>query len=288
MERHTKSYLQLIKPGITLSNTIAAIAGYFLAASSHGFGLTTFIGAIGGTALLIASGCVFNNIIDRKIDKRMKRTSKRVIVGGTISVTRAAILSAVLGGGGLALLLLWTNTLTVILGIIAYIWYVGIYGYAKRKTSYSTLIGGVTGALPPVAGYTAVTGVLDPAAVILFFILFFWQLPHFYAIAVFRQKEYEAAGLPIWSVERGTKSTKAQILYYALAYALVAPLLTVYGYTGIVYEIGAIALGAYWIWVGIRDYKKIDDIKWAKKMFGISLLVLLVICGLIAIGGYLP
>lgn len=288
MERHTKSYLQLIKPGITLSNTIAALAGYFLAVSNASFVLTNFIGAIGGTAAIIASACVFNNILDRKIDRRMKRTKKREIVGGTIAIYQAAIFSAVLAVVGFGLLAVWTNSLTVLLGVIAYIWYVAIYGYAKRTTAYSTIIGGVAGALPPVAGYVAVAGSIDIAAIILFFILFFWQMPHFYAIAIFRQKDYENAGLPIWSVERGIKSTKAQILYFTLAYALIAPLLTVYGYTGTIYEIAAIALGGYWIWVGIRGYKKLDDIKWAKKMFGISLLVLLSICALIAVGGYLP
>lgn len=288
MERHTRSYLQLIKPGITLSNTIAATAGYFLAVSAASFDVTTFIGAIGGTAAVIASACVANNIIDRRIDRRMKRTSKRAIVGGDVSVTRAAVLSILLGVAGFALLAVWTNNLTVLLGAVAYVWYIAIYGYAKRTTAYSTLIGGVAGALPPVAGYTAVTGSIDGAAIVLFLILFFWQMPHFYAIAIFRRKDYEKASLPIWSVERGVKSTKTQILYYVLAYALIAPLLTVYGYTGTVYEVVVVALSIYWLWIGVRDYKKIDDIVWAKKMFGISLLVLLSVCALIAVGGYLP
>jgi len=265
MERRTRSYLQLIKPGITLSNTIAAIAGYFLAVSIASFEIKTFIGVIGGTAAVIASACVVNNIIDRHVDRRMKRTSKRVIVGGDISTTRAAIVAVLLGIVGFVLLAAWTNTLTVLLGAIAYIWYIAIYGYAKRTTAYSTLIGGVAGALPPVAGYTAVTGSIDGAAVVLFLILFFWQMPHFYAIAIFRRKDYEKAGLPIWSVERGVKSAKAQILYFVLAYALVAPLLTVYGYTGTVYEVAVIALSVYWLWVGIRDYKTVDDVVWAKK-----------------------
>lgn len=288
MERHTRSYLQLIKPGITLSNTLSGAAGFFLAASMVPFSWAALAGALGGIAAVIASACAVNNIIDRDIDKRMKRTSKREVVSGSISVPHAIIFAVVLGLIGFTLLLTLTNLLTFMLGVIAYVWYVVIYGIAKRTTPLSTIIGGVPGALPPVAGYTALTGSLDVAALLLFCILFFWQLPHFYAISMFRQSDYASAKLPVWAVRYGMKSTKIQIFVSVVLYAIAASLLAVFGYTGIVYLVISSALSIYWIYKGVTLYNKHDDVKWARAMFGVSLLVLLSMIILISVGGYLP
>lgn len=288
MERHSRSYLQLIKPGITLSNTISGIAGSFLAASFMPFSWLILVGAVGGIAFIIASACVMNNILDRNIDKRMKRTAKRDVASGVISIPKALVFGIVIGLVGFGLLIFLTNTLTVMLGVIAYVWYVAIYGLAKRTTVYSTLIGGVAGALPPVAGYTALTGTIDAGAIILFLILFFWQMPHFYAIAMFRQSDYASANLPVWSVKYGMKSSKLQILLFTIVFAVIFALPTVFNYTGIVYLLGSLALSGYWLYKGISLYNKIDDVKWARTMFGVSLLVMLAMSVLIAVGGYLP
>ena len=288
MERHTRSYLQLIKPGITLSNTMTAVAGFFLASSVVAFRLEALIGATLGIALVIASACVLNNIIDRDIDVRMKRTRRRAVVSGAISVLPASLFLIVLGVAGFSLLLFLTNIVTFILGVIAYFWYVVIYGVAKRTTPFSTIIGGVPGALPPVAGYTALTGVVDPTAIVLFFILFFWQIPHFYAISIFRRNDYANAGLPVWAVRYGVKSAKLQILVSVIMYGIVTSLLFVFGHVGIVYLIVSSLLSLYWLYKGIVLYRRIDDEKWAKTMFGISLLLILAMSLLIAIGGYLP
>jgi protoheme IX farnesyltransferase len=264
------------------------IAGFFLAASIVPFSVAALIGVVVGIALIIASACVFNNILDRDIDKHMKRTKKRDVASGVISVPKALVFGSVLGLVGFVAILLLTNVLTFTLGVVAFVWYVVIYGYAKRTTVMSTIIGGVAGALPPVAGYTALTGKIDAAAVILFLILFFWQMPHFYAIAMFRRSDYASAKLPVWSVKYGMKSAKKQILIFAIVYAISAGLLYVFGYTHIVYLVVSTALSAYWLHQGISFYKKVDDEKWARKMFGASLLVLLSMCLLIAVGGFLP
>jgi protoheme IX farnesyltransferase len=292
VERRSRSYLQLIKPGITLSNTLSGVAGFFLAASIVKLEFyqyaTVFFGAIFGIALIIASACVVNNVLDRDIDKRMKRTAKRDVASGIISVRKAMIFAGILGVVGLSLLMLYTNTLTFILGVIAYVWYIVIYGIAKRTTVLSTIIGAVAGALPPAAGYTALTGQFNGGAIILFLILLFWQMPHFYAIAMFRHKDYASAKLPVWSVVYGLKSTKKQILIFTILYAIVASLLYVFGYAGIIYLVLSLALSVYWLYRGISLYNKLDDEKWARKMFGASLLVLMAMLLLISIGGYLP
>jgi len=288
MERRSRSYLQLIKPGITLSNTISGVAGFFLATSLVAFRLNSFVGAIIGIAFIIASACVVNNVLDRDIDKRMKRTAKRDVASGVISVPKALSFATLLGLIGFISIFVLTNPLTFMLGVIAYIWYVVVYGLAKRTTVLSTIVGGVAGALPPVAGYTALTGHIDAAAIILFLILFFWQMPHFYAISMFRRSDYASAKLPIWSVVYGMKSTKRQILVFIVLYAIAATLLTFFGYTGVIYLVVSLALSIYWLSRGIMFYRKLDDIKWARKMFGTSLLVLLSMCLLISVGGYLP
>jgi protoheme IX farnesyltransferase len=280
--------LKLLKPGITLSNTISGVAGFFLAASIVAFSWTAFVGAIGGIALIIASACVMNNILDRDIDKKMKRTAKRDVASGAITVWKALAFGAILGIAGFSLILLWTNFLTFLLGAIAYVWYVAIYGWAKRTTAYSTLVGGVAGALPPVAGYTALTGKIDAGAIILFLILFIWQMPHFYAIAMFRRSDYASAKLPVWSVKYGMKSTKAQILVFTILFGVTSIMLSFFGYTGVVYLVLMLVLAGYWLYKGISLYDKVSDIKWARTMFGVSLLVLLSTCLLIAVGGYLP
>ena len=288
MERHTRSYLQLMKPGITLSNTISAVAGFFLASSMFGFSAITGIGVVVGVAFVIASACVVNNVLDRDIDTRMKRTKGREIAAGKISIPFALVYAFILGVIGFGSLALYTNHLTVLLGVIAVIWYVVIYGIAKRTTPLSTIIGGVAGALPPMAGYVAVSGTIDATAWVLFGLLMVWQLPHFYAISVFRHDDYKQAGLPVWSVRYGIDTTKAQILFWIIIFALLTPLLTLLQATGVTYLVIMTIVSAYWVVVGIVQYKKLDSVAWSRKMFGISLLEMLVMSGSIAAGGYLP
>lgn len=289
MEQHTRpSYLRLIKPGITLSNTLSGLAGALLAASVVPFNLSAFLGAIGGIALIIASACVANNILDRDMDARMQRTSTRGVPMGTIKIPQALAFLVVLGATGFWLLWAFTNTLTVVLGVIAFIWYVVIYDITKRTTPLSTVIGGVAGSLPPVAGYTALTGTIDAAAIILFWILFFWQLPHFYAISMFRRDDYAAAKVPVWAVRYGMKSAKRHIFISAILYAVAASLLFFFGYVGVTYLVLSSALSVYWVYKGAVLYRTADDLKWAHAMFGISLLVLMAIVALISIGGFLP
>jgi len=261
------------------SNAIAALAG-FLLASQWNIDWLLLLVTIAGVMFVIASACVCNNYIDRGIDVRMKRTKKRALVSGVISGTNAIVYCIVLGLIGF-LLLSFTNALTFGLGVTAYILYVVVYGYFKRTSVYGTLVGSVSGALPPVAGYTAVTGSIDLAAVVLFLILTAWQMPHFYAIAMFRRDDYAAAKIPVLPVVRGMKAAKREIFAYIVLLAVVAPLLTVFGYAGIVYAIIAVTAAGGWVVLAIRNYS-MDDVAWARKMFFYSLGCLLVLCFAVA------
>ncbi len=241
-----------------------------------------------GTSLVIASACVFNNYIDRDIDKHMARTKKRALVTGLIPGPIALTYATVLGLLGFLILSIYTNWLTVALGFVGIFSYVVLYGIGKRRSVHGTLVGSISGAMPPVAGYTAVTNRFDSGALLLFLILVFWQMPHFYAIAMRRYNDYAAAKLPVLPVKKGMKTTKVQILFYILAFSVAAGLLTVLGYTGYIYLIVMAGLGLYWLWLGLKGFKASDNTAWAKKMFLFSLIVILGFSIMVSVGSRLP
>lgn len=282
-------YYQLVKPGIVYSNAIATMAGFFLAYAQLGrFDIRIFLGVIIGTSFIIASACVLNNYIDRHIDKKMKRTSKRATAAGKISRTNVLAYTVTLGLIGLTILGLLTNILTMALGVLAYISYIVLYGIGKRKTVHGTLVGAISGGLPPVAGYAALTNRLDTAAILLFFVLVAWQMPHFYAIAMRRKDEYAAANIPVLPVVKGLYATKVQIVLYVVLFIAVNILFTVFGYTGYVYLVVMTIVGLIWLYKGLKGFKTEADEKWALKMFLFSLAVLLILCVMLAVGGLLP
>jgi protoheme IX farnesyltransferase len=217
----------------------------------------------------------------------MERTKKRAIAAGNVSGFAAISYGSALAVAGFIILAVFTNWLVFGLGVIAIVFYVVFYGLAKRRSVYGTLVGSIPGATPSVAGYLAVTNHIDSAALILFLILVFWQMPHFYAIAMYRYKDYKAAGLPVLPVERGMAAARVQILAYIIALTIAATLLSVFGYTGYIYLTVVLALGVYWLLQG-RSYKSSNAAKWGKKMFLSSLVVSLGLSMIIATGAHLP
>jgi len=285
-----KTYYRLTKPGIIYGNSINVLAGYFLAAGVlRSFEWRALVGVCVGSALVMACGCVYNNILDRDIDRRMARTKKRALVQGAVSVPAALAYATLLGVAGFALLALWTNRLTVIIGAVGLVAYVVLYGVAKRTTVHSTLVGSVSGAIPPVAGYTALTGHLDGAAWILFAILVAWQMPHFYAIGMYRLQDYKNAGLPILPVVKGLRAAKIQIVAYIAAFAAACALLTIFGYTGYIYLVATTGLSIWWLIRGLQGFRAgTDDVKWARKMFFFSLIITLDVAIMLSVGALLP
>jgi protoheme IX farnesyltransferase len=272
-----KLYYRLAKPGIVYGNVMAVAAGFLLASKWHvNFGL--LLAVLAGMVLVIASACVSNNYIDRDIDKKMSRTKKRALVSGEIAGRSALIFGSMLGIAGFLILGLYSNGLTLATAIVGWFFYVFIYGYAKRHSVHGTLVGAIPGATPPVAGYLAVTDHLDGGALSLFLILVCWQMPHFYAIAMFRRDDYKAASLPVWPVKNGMRSTKLQILLYVSLFTVAVSLLGVLGYAGSGFLVVMVLLGLYWLWRAAQGFRAKDDVKWARKMFGSSLIVLLVLC----------
>jgi protoheme IX farnesyltransferase len=218
----------------------------------------------------------------------MARTKKRATATGRISARNTLVYAATLGVIGFGVLILSTNVLTVMLGVLAYISYIVFYGFTKRTTVHGTLVGAIAGGLPPVAGYTALTDQFDFAAILLFLVLVAWQMPHFYAIAMRRAADYASAGIPVLPVAKGMRVTKLQIIIYVALFIVVNILFTVAGYTGFIYMTIMTAAGLLWLIKGIRGFRVETDEKWALGMFLFSLFVLLLLCVMLAVGGLLP
>ena len=281
-------YYSLTKPGVLYGNALTAAAGFLLAARGQ-VDLPLFLALCLGTTLVIASATVLNNVLDREIDTDMERTKKRAKVTGRIGVRNAVIFSSVLFVLGMAMLIAWTNWLVVIVGLGGFLVYVVLYGMlSKRMSIHGTLVGSVSGAAPILAGYVAVTGAIDPGAVLAFLAVFLWQMPEFYSIAIYRHDEYARAGVPVISVVRGIPNTTLQILIYTIGFVVSTLLLPVFGYVGFVYTTVMGLLGAYWIWLGIVGLNAADPAAWARRMFRYSLVMILVYCIMVSVGPVLP
>jgi len=282
-----KLYYSLTKPRVTYGNAITAVAGFLLASKGTiDWGL--FLALTVGMTLVIASACVLNNYLDQDIDAKMTRTKTRALVQGVIPGRNAVMFSIVLGILGTVILFFFTNLLTTIVGILGFVVYVVLYGMlSKRLSIHGTLVGSISGAAPILGGYTAVAGTIDIGAILVFLVIFLWQMPEFYSIAVYRRDEYKAADIPVMTVIKGIKNTKIQILIYTIAFVIATILLTVFGYTGYVYLAVMAILGLYWIWLGAKGLKASDDNAWARKMFRFSLIMLLVFSFMISIDSLL-
>jgi heme o synthase len=282
-----KTYYALTKPGIIYGNALTAAGGFLLASKWH-VDFLLFVSLLVGTSLVIASGCVFNNYIDRGIDQKMARTKRRAIVRGIVSGRHAITYAVALGAVGFTILALYVNALVVLIGLIGLVDYVILYGYSKRHSVYGTIVGSISGATPVVAGYCAVTDRFDLGALILLLILVLWQMPHFYAIAMYRLDDYTAASLPVLPVKKGMYITKLNILLYIVAFTMAVAALTFYAYAGVTYLVVMLLLGFTWLWMGVRGFKAPDDKRWARKMFFFSLIVILVLSVMLAVGSVLP
>jgi len=272
-------YYELTKPGISKMVMMTTLAGFYLAVPAHtsvfDSSVATLLAVTILGALLISSGsCVANHIMERDVDARMKRTSARPIPAGTISVKSAVVFSAALTISGAALLSM-VNTLTLILALITWLVYVLVYTPMKTRSSLAVIVGGVPGALPFVGGWTAVSGALDPMAWVLFAILFFWQLPHFYALSWMYRADYREGGMVLRAINDDSGRILAlQMIGTSLLTLAAATLPTFLGSTGLLYLTGAAVLGIYLTVQSMLFYRKPDAVS-ARKVLLSSYAVLM-------------
>jgi protoheme IX farnesyltransferase len=201
-----------------------------------------------------------------------------------MSGTTALIYATILGVLGTLLLYWQTNRLTVMVALIGLFVYVVVYSmWFKRHSIYGTLIGSISGAVPPVVGYCAATNRFDLGAIILFVILSLWQMPHSFAIAIFRLKDYTAASISILPVKKGIAATKIQMIAYTVAFAVAVCFMTMFGYTGFAYLIIVGGSGALWVRLAFKGLSAQDDRKWARKMFLYSIIIIIIFSIMLAL-----
>lgn len=272
-----KDLVALTKPRIIRLNLIAAFGGYWVA-SQWNFDLWTLLWMLLGSTLTMASACVFNNYLDRDFDTKMERTRDRALPQGRMKPQGVLLYAIVLGVAGISILFGLVNALVGWLGLLAIFVYDVIYTlWLKRHSTWSTSIGGISGALPPVIGYCAVTGELDAGAWILFALLFLWQPAHFWSLAIRRVEEYRAAGFPLLPVVKGITRTKKQMIPYILLLFPASILMYTYGYVGIYFLIISLVLALVWLVHTLYGFSAKEEEKWAKTNFFISINYLMIV-----------
>jgi len=266
-----KDFVQVAKPGILFSNLITTFGGFWIASKGSNDWLL-MLWTLLGTMLVMASGCVLNNYLDRDMDIKMARTQKRALPSGAMTPQLVLSYGIVLGIAGLSVLGLLVNTLSALLGLLGLFVYVWVYtAWLKRTSVWSTTVGAISGAVPPVIGYCAVSGQLDPGAWILFGILFLWQPPHFWALGIRRLEDYRNAGYPLLPVVKGIYSTKISMMRYVVPLVPVSVLLYVYQYVGEIYLVASIVMGLAWVIMCMKGFTAKDDVKWSKGVFIFSI-----------------
>ena len=244
-------YYELCKPRVVMLIVFTAIIGMFLAVPGLPPLDLMWWGSVGIT-LQAASAAAINQIIDRNIDARMARTCGRPLVTGALGMTESIAFATVLGLVGFAVLWFWVNPLTAVLTQFTLIGYAGIYTlYLKRATPQNIVIGGAAGAAPPVLGWVAMTGSVDPHSLLLFLIIFVWTPPHFWALAIERYKEYAAADVPMLPVTHGVEFTRTQVLLYTVLLIVTSVLPFVFKMSGLIYLFSALVLGGVFLYYAL-------------------------------------
>jgi protoheme IX farnesyltransferase len=245
-------YLELCKPRVVFLIVFTAVVGMFLAVP----GWPPFVALLAGTlgiGLAASSAAAINHLLDHRIDAKMARTRRRPLASGKLTEKKVLVFALALGLLSMAILLLWVNPLTAALTFLSLIGYAIVYTvWLKRATPQNIVIGGAAGAAPPVLGWTAVTGNLDPHALLLFLIIFVWTPPHFWALAIYRKDEYALVDIPMLPVTHGAEFTRLQILLYTVLLVIVTMLPFLTHMSGVVYLAGVSVLNLGFLWYALR------------------------------------
>ena len=271
-----RDYLELCKPRVVSLIIFTALIGMLL--STPGLvPLDTLLTATLGIGLAAASAAAFNHVADYRIDALMERTRHRPLPQGELNPRQALAFALVLGFLSMYLLIAFINVLTAALTFLSLIGYAVIYTmYLKHATPLNIVIGGAAGAAPPVLGWTAVTGTLDPHALLLFLIIFAWTPPHFWALAIYRRTEYAKANIPMLPITHGTEFTRLQVLFYTLLLVAVTLLPFATFMCGTFYLIGAMVLNVGFLYYAIRmQFDSRDELAYATFKYSIVYLTAL-------------
>lgn len=282
---HWGDYLALCKLKVVALIVFTAVVGMFLATPGM-VPLGALVFGTLGIGLAAASAAAINHVVDSGVDARMARTRNRPLPTGQLNSRNSLVFALSLGALAMVILVVFVNTLTALLTFTSLIGYAVIYTmYLKRATPQNIVIGGAAGAAPPVLGWTAVTGQLDPHALLLFLIIFTWTPPHFWALAIHRRAEYADVDIPMLPVTHGVPFTRLQVLLYTILLLVVSVLPFVTHMSGLLYLVGALLLGAGFLRYALR-LMCTDTI--AMKTFGYSIVYLMGIFALLLVDHYVP
>jgi len=279
--------LEVTKPKVVLLLVFTAIVGMVLAVPGMVPIQETIFGIL-GIGLASASAAAINHVVDQHADAQMNRTSKRPIPQGNLTSTHVLLFAAVLGILAMVLLVVFVNVLTAVLTFLSLIGYACVYTmYLKRATPQNIVIGGVAGAMPPVLGWTAVTGEVTAEPLLLFLIVFIWTPPHFWALAIHRRDDYAKVGIPMLPVTHGNEYTRVQILLYTILLVLVTIAPYLIQMSGLIYLVAAVALGGWFLFHAI----KLQNPKHEKepiRMFVVSIKYLMGLFAALLVDHYVP
>jgi len=282
-----RDYLELCKPKVVALIVFTAVVGMLLASPGL-VPLDIFVFGTLGIALASGSAAAVNHVVDQKIDAIMGRTHNRPLPQGSVSSRDALLFAVIIGAISMAMLVFFVNVLTAVLTFLSLIGYAVIYTmYLKRATPQNIVIGGAAGAAPPLLGWAAVTGSVDPGAMLLFLIIFTWTPPHFWALAIHRAEEYRKVDMPMLPVTHGKDHTRLQILLYTILLFLVTLLPYSYGMSGGLYLGGAVVLNLGFLWYAVMLYRN-DDERMPMRTFGYSIIYLMMLFAFLLIDHYVP
>jgi protoheme IX farnesyltransferase len=267
-----KDFVSLTKPRLSGQVLFTAAGGMWLSGVSVPW--WTWVCTLLGTAGTVGAANAFNCVMERESDRHMGRTQHRPLPSGRMEATPALAFAAAMATFSLPLLWAGSNTLTGVLGLLAIFSYVLLYTPLKSRTHLAMQVGAFPGALPPLMGWTAASGHISAMGLALFGILFFWQLPHFIAIALFRKREYQAAGLTSLPLALGDGVARWHAVAYLVALLVVSLVPLAIGAAGVLYGVLAVLLGVGFLAEGLRGALRNGDAVWARRLFGVSLLYL--------------
>lgn len=279
-------YYKLTKPKVVYLIVFTAMVGMLLAAEGT-VPFDIFIFGLLGIGLAAASGAAINHVVDEHIDRIMERTKNRPVASGDVGQTQALIFALSIGTIGIAVLVVFINLLTAVLTFFSLVGYALIYTmYLKRATPQNIVLGGAAGAMPPLLGWTAVTGQVETEALLLFLIIFIWTPPHFWALAIRRREEYAKADIPMLPVTHGVYFTKIQILLYTILLFIVTLVPFLVQMSGLIYLAGAVSLGIGFLYYAVKLYQDDEPNVIAMKTFGYSIFYLSVLFGFLLVDHY--
>lgn len=279
-------YIEVCKPRVVALIVFTAVVGMFLAVPGWPEFVTSLSATL-GIGLAASSAAAINHLIDQRVDALMSRTRERPLPTGQLSVQQVLSFALVLGVISMTILMLWVNTLTALLTFLSLIGYAVLYTmWLKRATPQNIVIGGAAGAAPPLLGWVAMTGNIDPGAIILFLIIFVWTPPHFWALAVHRRREYAAVDIPMLPVTHGVRFTLWHILFYTILLVIVTTLPYLTHMSGLPYLAGATVLNIGFLWHAFRLLLD-DDATLPMRVFGYSIVYLMLLFALLLADHYM-